>query len=133
MLRVVDVPADCAADGTSLSWNITGEPGPIGPQGPAGPVVPDSRFGNDTGGAGAGVGDTCTIGEVMLTAAFVSGGLPAGGRILPISELETLFVQLGTTYGGDGERTFALPDLRSAAPNGLTYSICWTGSFPQGS
>jgi len=32
--------------------------------------------------------------------------------------------------GGSRRRTFALPDLRSAAPNGMTYSICWTGIFP---
>jgi len=60
----------------------------------------------------------------------VASGLPANGQLLPISEFETLFLQLGTTYGGDGQTTFALPDLRSAAPNGMTYSICWTGIFP---
>ncbi|MGC9965685.1 MAG: tail fiber protein [Syntrophobacteraceae bacterium] len=34
-----------------------------------------------------------------------------------------LYSLLGTTYGGDDQTTFALPDLRNAAPNGLTYSI----------
>jgi microcystin-dependent protein len=38
------------------------------------------------------------------------------GSLLPISENETLFVLIGTTYGGDGESTFALPDLRGRAP-----------------
>jgi microcystin-dependent protein len=42
---------------------------------------------------------------------------PAGwefcqGQLLPISEFETLFNLIGTTYGGDGQSTFALPDLR---------------------
>jgi microcystin-dependent protein len=34
------------------------------------------------------------------------------GQLLPISENETLFQLIGTTYGGDGQSTFALPDLR---------------------
>jgi microcystin-dependent protein len=38
------------------------------------------------------------------------------GQILPISEFETLFILIGTTYGGDGESTFALPDLRGRVP-----------------
>jgi microcystin-dependent protein len=46
---------------------------------------------------------------------------PAGwafceGQLLPISENETLFQLIGTTYGGDGESTFALPDLRGRIP-----------------
>ena len=38
------------------------------------------------------------------------------GQILPISEYETLFNLIGTTYGGDGQQTFALPDLRGRVP-----------------
>ena len=38
------------------------------------------------------------------------------GQLLPISENETLFQLIGTTYGGDGESTFALPDLRGRIP-----------------
>ena len=38
------------------------------------------------------------------------------GQVLSISEYETLFVLIGTTYGGDGEQTFSLPDLRGRAP-----------------
>jgi microcystin-dependent protein len=38
------------------------------------------------------------------------------GSLLPISENETLFNLIGTTYGGDGENTFALPDLRGRVP-----------------
>jgi len=46
---------------------------------------------------------------------------PAGwmfceGQLLPISEFDTLFNLIGTTYGGDGQSTFALPDLRGRVP-----------------
>ena len=57
-------------------------------------------------------------------------GLPANGQLLPISQNVALFSLLGTTYGGDGRTNFALPDLRSAAPNNMTYSICDQGVFP---
>ena len=38
------------------------------------------------------------------------------GRLLPIAEFTTLFALIGTTYGGDGQQTFALPDLRGRVP-----------------
>jgi len=38
------------------------------------------------------------------------------GTLLPISEYETLFNLIGTTFGGDGQTTFALPDLRGRVP-----------------
>ena len=38
------------------------------------------------------------------------------GQLLPISQNTALFALLGTTYGGDGKSTFALPDLRGCAP-----------------
>src|ERR1041385_7403042 len=48
------------------------------------------------------------------------------GQLLPISENETLFQLIGTTYGGDGQSTFALPDLRGRIPmhfgNGFTLA-----------
>jgi microcystin-dependent protein len=59
---------------------------------------------------------------------FAGNFAPAGwqfceGQLLPISENETLFQLIGTTYGGDGQSTFALPDLRGRIPihqgNGL--------------
>ena len=40
------------------------------------------------------------------------------GQLLPISQYTALFSLLGTTYGGDGRTTFALPDLRGRAPMG---------------
>lgn len=52
---------------------------------------------------------------------FAGNFAPAGwmfceGQLIPISEYETLFQLIGTTYGGDGESTFALPDLRGRLP-----------------
>jgi microcystin-dependent protein len=50
------------------------------------------------------------------------------GQILPISQNETLYTLIGTTYGGDGQTNFALPDLQGrslihqgVAPSGTTY------------
>ena len=58
------------------------------------------------------------VGEIRM---FAGNFAPAGwmfcaGQLLPISEYETLFNLIGTTYGGDGQTTFALPDLRSRVP-----------------
>lgn len=58
------------------------------------------------------------IGEIRL---FAGNFAPAGwmfcdGTTLPISENETLFNLIGTTYGGDGQNTFNLPDLRGRVP-----------------
>ena len=55
------------------------------------------------------------IGEVMMFAGNFAprGWLPCDGTLLPISQYDALFALLGTTYGGDGVTTFALPDLRS--------------------
>jgi microcystin-dependent protein len=51
------------------------------------------------------------------------------GQLLPISENETLFQLIGTTYGGDGESTFALPDLRGRLPlhQGNGFILAETG------
>ena len=51
------------------------------------------------------------------------------GSLLPISENETLFTLIGTTYGGDGQSTFALPDLRGRLPihMGSGFTLAETG------
>lgn len=58
------------------------------------------------------------IGEIRLFGftRIPIGWLPCNGAILPISGYETLFTLIGTTYGGDGQSTFALPDLSSRVP-----------------
>lgn len=58
------------------------------------------------------------VGEIRM---FAGNFAPAGwmlcdGQLLPISENETLFQLIGTTYGGDGQETFALPNLQSRVP-----------------
>ena len=61
------------------------------------------------------------IGEIML-AGFnfcPRGYMPATGQLLAIAENSALFSLLGTTYGGDGRTTFALPDLRGRVPVGV--------------
>jgi microcystin-dependent protein len=45
-----------------------------------------------------------------------SGWAFCNGALMPISENETLFNLIGTTYGGDGQETFALPDLQGRVP-----------------
>jgi microcystin-dependent protein len=44
------------------------------------------------------------------------GWLPCDGRLLPIQQYDALFNLLGTTYGGDGQTTFGIPDLRGRVP-----------------
>jgi microcystin-dependent protein len=58
------------------------------------------------------------VGEIRM---FAGNFAPVGwmfceGQLLPISENEVLFIVFGTRYGGDGESTFALPDLRGRVP-----------------
>lgn len=71
------------------------------------------------------------VGEIRM---FAGNFAPAGwmfceGLLLPISENETLFQLIGTTYGGDGESTFALPDLRGRLPihQGNGFILAETG------
>src|SRR5262249_31453325 len=58
-----------------------------------------------------------------------AGRMFCSGQLLPISEYETLFQLIGTTYGGDGTNTFALPDLRGRVPmhQGSGFVIGETG------
>ena len=71
------------------------------------------------------------IGEIRM---FAGNFPPAGwmlcdGSLLPISQYDVLFNILGTTYGGDGQTTFALPDLRGRMPihggngSGMTLTV----------
>src|SRR5438105_65226 len=72
------------------------------------------------------------VGEIRMFAGNFapSGWMFCDGQLLPISENETLFQLIGTTYGGDGEQTFALPNLQSRVPihmgtgkDGVTYQL----------
>lgn len=75
------------------------------------------------------------VGEIRM---FAGNFAPAGwmfcaGQLLPISENETLFNLIGTTYGGDGQSTFALPDLRGRLPLhfGNSTILATTGGVEQ--
>jgi hypothetical protein len=113
---------------------VAGPQGPVGATGPAGPAGSslDNQFGTNVGAARAANGQTCTLGQILLMASpsVTAGGIAANGQLLPINQNTALFSLLGTTYGGNGVTTFALPDLRSITPNGMTYSICDEGIFP---
>jgi microcystin-dependent protein len=72
------------------------------------------------------------IGEIRM---FGGSFAPVGwefcnGQLLPISENDALFTLIGTTFGGDGQETFALPDLQGRVPlhsgtgsSGTTYTL----------
>ena len=75
------------------------------------------------------------IGEIRM---FAGNFAPAGwafcdGQLLPISENDTLFNLIGTTYGGDGQSTFALPDLRGRLPlhQGNGFTLAETGGVEE--
>jgi len=75
------------------------------------------------------------VGEIRM---FAGNFAPAGwmfceGQLLPISEYETLFNLIGTTYGGDGQSTFALPDLRGRIPvhMGSGFTLAETGGVEE--
>jgi len=75
------------------------------------------------------------IGEIRM---FAGNFAPAGwmfcdGQLLPISENETLFNLIGTTYGGDGQSTFGLPDLRGRLPvhQGSPFVLAETGGVEE--
>ena len=71
------------------------------------------------------------LGQIML---FGGNFAPRGwafceGQLLAISQNTALFSILGTTYGGDGRSTFALPKLDSPVA-GTHYIICLNGVYP---
>lgn len=68
--------------------------------------------------APAQAGNDPYIGDIMPVAFNFCprGWTGADGQLLPISQYQALFSLYGTTYGGDGRTTFALPDLRGRTP-----------------
>jgi microcystin-dependent protein len=61
---------------------------------------------------------TAYVGEIRMVGFNFPpyGWQMCNGQLLAISEYEVLFNLIGTTYGGDGQNTFALPDLRGRTP-----------------
>jgi microcystin-dependent protein len=75
------------------------------------------------------------VGEIRM---FAGNFAPAGwmfceGQLLPIAENDVLFNLIGTTYGGDGQSTFALPDLRGRLPihQGSGFTLAQNGGVEQ--
>jgi microcystin-dependent protein len=73
-----------------------------------------------------------TMGEIRL---FAGNFAPyqwafCEGQLLPINANMALFTILGTTYGGDGQTNFALPNLKAMEPAGIAYVICTDGVYP---
>jgi hypothetical protein len=72
------------------------------------------------------------LGEVILFAGNFAprGWAFAEGQLLQVAQNQALFAILGTTYGGDGQTTFALPDTRGDEPACMHYIIALQGIFP---
>jgi hypothetical protein len=75
-----------------------------------------------------------STGQVLLFGGDYApaGTLPARGQVLPIAEHAALAAVYGNRFGGDGRKTFALPDLRGAEPKGIDgtavgYLVCLNG------
>lgn len=77
--------------------------------------------------------DEPIMGQIQL---FPFHYAPAGwffceGQILQISQYSALYSLLWNRYGGDGNTTFALPDLKGKEPDpNLHYCIAWNGFYP---
>jgi hypothetical protein len=124
--------------GATGAAGLTGPTGATGPQGAAATIPANlTAVSNGLGtsgysGGSLGTSVTCTIGDIVLStnSYFGTTYIPADGRILSIQQNAALFSLLFTRFGGNGTTTFAVPDLRAFAPQGLQYSICISGVFP---
>jgi len=65
------------------------------------------------------------MGTIKLFAGYFEprGYMICDGRLLPISQYTALYSIIGTNYGGNGQTTFALPDLRSRVPVGAGQGV----------
>lgn len=137
-------PGATGESGPTGSAGADGSPGATGATGPTGATGELTRAEGDIryeqqinfGAfqkpmAGSG-GATCTLAEIKLIAGDVSpfGTLPAAGQVLPISQNTALFSLIGTTYGGNGVTTLALPNLEGYSPHETNYVICVAGIYP---
>ena len=73
------------------------------------------------------------VGQIEI---FAFGFAPQGwmvcnGQLLSIQEFHMLFQLIGATYGGNGQSTFALPNIPPVVPNGPAYYISVYGQMPK--
>jgi hypothetical protein len=128
-----------ASDASVLQCNEC-PAGPQGAAGPQGPAGPPSKIDSLIGDAAAlpqlanatSAANFCVVGQILLFpfTPQSTGLLAANGQLLPIATNVTLFSLFGTTFGGDGVTTFALPNLTAVAPNNTGYFVCASGVFP---
>lgn len=92
-------------------------------------------FGALAAGPSQAQGMGTTIGTIIIMGAKFcpQGWLEANGRTLPISEYLDLFTVIGTTYGGNGQSTFALPQSGPLGPNKapVKWCIAYEGQAPR--
>ncbi|MDR0805191.1 MAG: tail fiber protein [Enterobacteriaceae bacterium] len=74
----------------------------------------------------------CFIGQIILVPFDFAplGFVPCDGQLMPISSNCALFSLIGTTFGGDGQTTFAVPNLKDKAPAGVHYIMATEGIYP---
>jgi microcystin-dependent protein len=100
-----------------------------------------SLFIDDTATAdGRNTDGSCTIGDTVLRPTLNGdaqvGYVPAEGQFLSIQAITEVYAVVGTTYGGDGVRSFAMPAIPQppGIPNGsglgLQWQICYQGQYP---
>jgi microcystin-dependent protein len=85
-------------------------------------ALPAHAFGPDDylGSVGLFAGNFCP-----------NGTLEAAGQLVSIAENEALFQLYGTTYGGDGQTDFALPDMSGTVPaSDMRYCVTTDGAYP---
>jgi len=86
-------------------------------------IVTSGLFPSRNGDVPNGGFDNLFIGQIVATAVAIPSAVPANmmearGQLLQIADHQALFAIIGTTYGGDGRVTFALPDLQGRVPVG---------------
>ncbi|MDP9166118.1 MAG: tail fiber protein [Actinomycetota bacterium] len=124
VVRLLDTGQSCAAGETAATWKQI--PAFVSQFGSGN--IPDGNVGANA----SGVCSNMALGQAWL---FPGQLAPAGthvadGSLLQISSNQALFSLYGTLYGGDGQTTFGIPDLRAFAPNHVSYVVCLAGIYP---
>jgi len=128
-IRVVAAAGDCSSDERAISWYDATQSNDL--------FLSKARFGNgqppSTRTTVSGDGYGCEAGNIDMVSGNYApiGTVFADGQDLPISRDSALFSLIGTTYGGNGTTTFAVPNLHNLGPGHVNYVICVTGVVPQ--
>ena len=103
---------------------------PLLPKGqPGAPPLPPSIYSIATAGDSSAQGIVAEV-KLFPSACAPNNWSACDGRLLPVASNTALFSLLQTTYGGDGQTNFALPDFSKLSPPGLEYFICTVGVYP---